>query len=202
MKKNTKILICIFCAGLATGGVGYTCLQTFRSTNNSISSTSSSNSEATVSNNGTLTFTLYDENGEEDKVETTLDEIENNEEIKEKWEKYKDTISDVTSSDEIVQDEEHIIEQPETVKDAVDPAVDYEEYIKNKKEYNDETGSVSDDKCEKLLKKAKKYYDEMQNGKRSKDTYFISAYKSLKEKHTEKRYQDLKNNLSGVTGNE
>lgn len=202
MKKNTKILVCIFCAGLAAGGIGYTCLQTFKTTNNTVSSTSSSDLETVATNDGTITFTLYDEDGKENKVETTLDEIENNKEIKEKWEKYQETISSATSGDEIVQDEEHITEQPTSVEDTVDPVLDYDDYLKNKKEYSDEPGSVSDEKCERLLEKAKTYYDEMLSGKRDKDSYFINAYKNLKEKYTEERYHDLKNNLVGVTGSD
>lgn len=197
-----KIIFPVIVAGcvVAGGGIGYLVKQSggFSTAENT---TSDNKTASDGTSDGTVTFTLYDEDGNEDKVETTWEEIESDEEIKTKWEEYKEKISAPSSNENVeTQQDEETSSRAATSEDMVSPAIDYEEYVKNKKEYSDEENSISAEKCEKLLKKAKPYYEDMQNKKRNTDTFFVKAYEALKEKYTESRYYDLKANLSALTG--
>ena len=199
MKKiNKKVVIpCILVLGIGCASGVYYCTHKDSVTVATNQNTATNN--ATVTSDGTVTFTLYDDDGNEEKVVTTWQEIEENDETKAKWKKYEEAVAP-SSEEEIkavaTQTEEN---SKTTARPEKDPAL-AEDVVLTTDNYSTEDGSMGVEKCEKLLKKAKVYYDKMKNGEIGENEYFIECYKKLKKTYSEQNYYALKNDLKGITG--
>ena len=153
---------------------------------------------------GTVSFTYTTKKGKLKQVRATQEELESNKELKEKWEEYKQNVA-VPSTDEEINNGSADAEGTVNTELKYGPSADEEKVKEVQKKidsYNTEKGTANSTKCNKILEYAKKYYDEMNNGKRDKDDDFIKAYNALKEKESEKNYELLKMSIVAVTGND
>ena len=194
-KKNKKVILTALALMLILIGViGYFCMS-------KVQQKEAVETTPEVADNS-VSFTTTSKSGKTKTIHTTFDEIENDEKLKEEWEEYKENVVMPSSSE--AEQSETIPKENET-RLTVNPA-----FGSNGKEKVDskfansssENGSASDNKCEELLKKSSKYYEEMKNGTRNKDRFFMESYENLKQTHSERNYKMLKANLFGVAGDD
>lgn len=189
-KKNKKVILTASALMLVLiGGIGYFCIS--KAQQKEVVET------APEVANGTVSFTTTTKNGKTKTINTTFNEIENDEKLKNEWEEYKENVSKPSSEED---QGEVSVNQNEL---EVSPAFDSSSGEKADSKLADSStkeGSAPQRKCEKLLKKSSKYYEEMKNGTRNEDRFFMESYENLKETHSERNYKMLKANLFGVTG--
>ena len=190
IKKNKKVILAASVLTLMLmGGVGYYCISKAQQ--------KEVVEDATEIADGSISFTTTTKSGKTKTVNTTLDEIENDEKLKEQWEEYKENVSKPSSEE----DQGEISTNQNELE--VSPAFDSSngEKADSKLAHSStKEGSASQRECEELLKKSSKYYEEMKNGTRNEDRFFMKSYENLKETHSERNYKMLKANLFGVTG--
>lgn len=195
IKKNKKVILATSVLTLMLmGGVGYYCISKAQQ--------KEVVEDTTEIADGSISFTTTTKSGKTKTVNTTLDEIENDEKLKEQWEEYKENVV-MPSSSEIEQSE--AASKKNETQLVINPAFDSNEKGEVDSKFansSSEDGSISSKKCEELLKKSSRYYEEMKNGTRNEDKFFIKCYENLKETHSEKNYKMLKANLFGVAGDD
>ena len=194
-KKNKKVILTASALMLVLiGGIGYFCIS--KTQQKEVVETTTEVADNSVS------FTTTSKSGKTKTINTTFDEIENDEKLKKEWEEYKENVVMPSSSE--AEQSETIPKENET-RLAVNPAFDSNGKEKVDSKFansSSENGSASDNKCEELLKKSSKYYEEMKSGTRNEDKMFMKCYENLKETHSEKNYKMLKANLFGVAGDD
>lgn len=157
---------------------------------------------------GTVEFSVYnEETGEMETINTTYEEIEKDEVLKEKWNQFlkaAEPSPEASNTEEKVEEGSSETKTESTSSETfLHPAFTIDEAKKKEEtEYSTKEGSVSEEKCKKILDYAEGFYFEMEQESRDRDEFFIKYYKALKNKHTEKNYEYLKSALLAVTGEE
>ena len=189
-KKNKKVILTASALMLILiGGIGYFCMS-------KVQQKEAVETTPEVADNS-VSFTTTSKSGKTKIINTTFDEIENDEKLKKEWEEYKENVSKPSSEE----DQGEVSANQNELE--VSPAFDSSSGEKADSKLADSStkeGSASQRKCEELLKKSSKYYEEMKNGTRNEDRFFMESYENLKETHSERNYKMLKANLFGVTG--
>lgn len=189
-KKNKKVILTASALMLVLiGGIGYFCIS--KAQQKEVVET------APEVANGTVSFTTTTKNGKTKTINTTFNEIENDEKLKNEWEEYKENVSKPSSEED--QGEVSVNQNELEVSPAFDSS-NGEKADSKLAHSSTKEGSASQKKCEELLKKSSKYYEEMKNGTRNEDRFFMESYENLKETHSERNYKMLKANLFGVSG--
>lgn len=189
-KKNKKVILTASALMLILiGGIGYFCMS-------KVQQKEAVETTPEVADNS-VSFTTTSKSGKTKTINTTFDEIENDEKLKKEWEEYKENVSKPSSEE----DQGEVSANQNELE--VSPAFDSSSGEKADSKLADSSakeGSAPQRKCEELLKKSSKYYEEMKNGTRNEDRFFIESYENLKQTHSERNYKMLKANLFGVTG--